>query len=276
MASVEHWPYQRLFQKWRVFILVIQFFIVILWMCIFLPDAVVNWLAARFAMAEGGAGGLRQILQGLLPLGGGAVGLLLLLHFANFVINDVLLSQHTRAAQYFRGEFPSIKIAAQFNLVSEDARKVWHDYYDTWQFTTSPHFQRYKETTRAGFVCRSVHISTYLLWILSIIGVIIVAANSYLKGADGFWGQYCALVILLGAAFVITALNRVPRGNRPPTGCWKLWRDRCTENLAAFQSDLNGQGGDLSVFRRLLADNLRKLNETAQTANISWLTVWTG
>lgn len=271
----EHLPHRILFRVWELRVLSMIFLVVTLWVFFFVPDAVLQWVASRAGLAE-------KSLRGIFPIifSAGAAGIILLA-FANFMIGDPLLTQNTKASLFFRNQFPSSSIAKQFNVSPEEARKIWHDYYDTWQFNTSPHYDRYLETTRTGFACRTIYITRLLFWTLFAISLILVGLECRAGMVGGnMAAEVFVTMILCGVASMLTFLHRVPSapGGRP-TGCWSLWRDRCSENFSAFQYDLKDEAaGNLQQFHDAIRKNLLQLKSTAipPKSVISLVVKWWG
>lgn len=256
----EHLPNRILFRVWELRVLSIIFLLVSLWIYFFVPDAVLQWVAGRAGLAE-------RSLRGLFPVifSAGAAGIVLLA-FANFLVGDPLLTQSTKASRFFKGQFPSLHLKKQFGIDDDEARKIWHDYYDTWQFSTSPHYERYLETTRTGFACRTIYITRLLFWVLFALSSIMIGME-YLAGIFGgnIAAESFVTLVLLGVSILLTLLHVVPsKPEDRPTGCWSLWSDRCRENISAFQYDLkDSAAGSLQQFHDLTRKNLTQLKSTS-------------
>jgi hypothetical protein len=224
--------YLLVFRTWKRKISLIIFGIVYLWAFFFVPDVVIQWIAGRVGVAKSFAGYLFAAIASASVVW----------TFLRIVIGDPLLKGNFTASKFFKGEFPSVKIATDLGLDPPEARQLFVDYYDTWQFDTEVHHQKYLATTRdAGFECRAIFLLSRLLYALLILGAAIIATTIARDGlgSPAAMGQLTVWGLLFAVAFVLTVVNRLPSAKNPePTGCWAEWRRRCEENYSTFRSDL--------------------------------------
>jgi hypothetical protein len=190
------------------------------------------WLAEPKTLALG-------VLASLFGSGGIAVVIYL---FVRFLIGDPLLERQSRAAKFFQDEFPSVRIAGILNLEGSKARQLWRDYYDTWQFKSSVHFDRYRATTAAGYHCRAVILLEWLFLILGLAGLVVVVwqhvRQPLLSWLDA--KLWLSVAYILCGGFLLV-WHRLPRDGREPTGCWASWRRRNEENFETFRGEQNGK-----------------------------------
>jgi hypothetical protein len=174
-----------------------------------------------------------------------------------------LLERRFRAAQYFQGEFPSAKIAEQYNMEEAQARQLWRDYYDTWQFRKHVNFEKYLATTAAGYQCRAVVLLRIIGLLLGVVGLGLVAIQergdlANLPKQLAFW---LSLAYLVAGAFLFL-WHRLPRDGKEPTGCWLTWRVRNEENLETFRRDLKDR--PIQYFWHETTAKLEELRAAAQ------------
>jgi hypothetical protein len=187
-----------------------------------------------------------SVLVGVFTSIFGAGGIAAVLYlFVRFLIGDPLLERQNRTARFFRGQFPSIKIARTLNMEESRARQLWRDYYDTWQFRRSAYFERYRATTAAAYHCRAVTLLEWLFLILGTAGLVAIVwrragqpISSWLDAK--FWWS---LAYVVCAGFLLV-WHRIPRNGGEPTGCWAGWARRNEENFETFCTELNNKTVD--------------------------------
>ena len=226
----EHVPWTRLFMWWDISIYTLWAAVCYLWALILFNVEVRAWLTGSESVVLG-------VLASLFGAGGIAVALYL---FVRFLIGDPLLERQSRAARFFRGELARVKIARTLNLEESLASQLWRDYYDTWQFKTSVHWDRYRATTKAAYHCRAIILLKWLFLGLGSVGLVVVVwhhvgqpVSSWL---DAKLWLSAAYILCGGFLFV---WHRLPMDGGEPTGCWASWRRRNEENFETFRRELN-------------------------------------
>ncbi|HKZ78445.1 MAG TPA: hypothetical protein VJ124_09070 [Pyrinomonadaceae bacterium] len=228
----EHVPWTRLFRWWDIRVYALCAVVGYLWALILFNVEVQAWLAGPGSVVLG-------VLASLFGAGGIAVVLYL---FVRFLIGDPLLERQSQAARFFRGEFPSVRIARTLNLEEPKARQLWRDYYDTWQFRTSVHFDRYRATTAAGYHCRAVILLEWLFLILGSVGLVVVVWQRVSQPLASWLDAklWLSVAYMLCGGFLL-AWHRLPKDGGEPTGCWASWTRRNEENFETFHRELNGK-----------------------------------
>jgi hypothetical protein len=151
-----------------------------------------------------------------------------------------------------------------------EARQLFVDYYDSWQFDSEIHWDKYRDTTDTGYRCRVVFVLKPVLWTLVGISVPFIAATLYTSGATSaaFQGKLAFWVVILVLVSLLTFLNRIPSSGRPePTGCWAFWQRRNEENYSAFRSAVRDEAnGDLMKFHQICIARLAELKARSSSA----------
>jgi len=247
--KAEHVPWTKLHRQWDIRLYLISALPCYFWGQFVLGLNTQSWVQWSAQFVGGSA----------------AIGLMLYV-LVRFLIGDPLLERRFKAAQYFRGEFPSAKIAASYSLELAHARQVWRDYYDTWQFRQNVNFEKYLATTSVGYQCRTVVLFRAVLVVLGVVG------GAAMIGQE--WRHPSSLASqpgsLLSVAYLIAGgslflWHRLPRDSQEPTGCWLAWRIRNEENLQTFIRDLKGR--DIPAF---WADVTAQLAELRAATRKKW------
>ena len=145
-----------------------------------------------------------------------------------------------------------------------NARQVWRDYYDTWQFRQSVNFEKYLATTSVGYQCRTVVLLRTVLVVLGVAGLAVMIAQDWrrLSVVASHAGSLLSVAYLVGGGSLFL-WHRLPHDGKEPTGCWLAWQIRNEENLQTFIRDLKGR--DIPAFWAEVTAQLAELRAAART-----------
>lgn len=248
----KHVSYRSLFNKWNVRLLTLMFGLIYLWAFFFLPDSVIEWVASRIGVAKSVGGTIFTLFTSAVIVG----------TFGQFLIGDPLLRGDRTASRYFRGEFPSAKLANKFSIDPDRASHLFLTYYDCWQFDSEIQHDKYLETTWVHYWCLFVFLLKPLFWILLVLSASFIFVGMIYKEAPSsvIAGQITIFILIAICVVLIMGFNRLPSTQRPnPTGCWAAWRRRCGENYQEFLAGLGQQ--TLEDFEKVLRLKLQDLRQ---------------
>ena len=204
-----------------------MFAVIFFWIFFFIPDPVIEWVASRIGVAKNIGGKIFTVLTS------GSIAIT----FGLFLIGDPLLYGNSKSSLYFKGEFPSKKLAEKFNIDLECATQLFMSYYDCWQYDSEPQHEFYLETTRVHYRCLFVFLLKPLISVLLFLAVLLLLLNIFYfeTPKPAVVGQGIILFIMAFFVVLLISFNRLPSKRSPdPTGCWSEWRGRCLENYREF------------------------------------------
>lgn len=225
----KHIKWRKLFSIWMIKLITVMFFFVLLWVCCFIPDSVINWIISKVGIAK-------NIGAMIFP---SITAAFLVLTFCLFILGDPLLYGNSKSSKYFRSEFPSNKLAKKYGISSQDATSYFISYYDCWQYDCEPQHELYLETTKAHYDCLFVFLLKPLTFTLLGLSILFLLLNIFyykLQITDTtIIGQGVIICIYAICLFLIISLHKIPtKRNNDPVGCWAAWKNRCEENYSEF------------------------------------------
>jgi hypothetical protein len=177
-----------------------------------------------------------------------------------------LLRGNWKASLYFRGEFPSAKLASKFNIDRDRASQLFLAYYDCWQFDSEIQHDKYLDTTWVHYACLFVFLLKPLFAVLLVLSIISTFLGvTYQEAPSPVIGGQIGISFLIAMCLILLMVfNRLPSPQRPnPTGYWMAWRRRCEENYLEFLAGLGRQ--TLEHFHNALRLKLEDLKNRSQS-----------
>ena len=251
----KHVAYRQLFAKWDIRILLIMFGVIYFWAFFFVPDSIIQWTASRIGVAKNWSGHVFSSITSAV----------IVVTFGRFLIGDPLLRGDGKPSLYFRGEFPSAKLAKKLSIDPAYAGQLFLSYYDCWQFDREVQFNEYLETTRIHYWCLFVVLLKPLFYVLLLLSLLFlsVSATHQETTSSAVVGQLAISFLIAICLILLIALNRLPSARRlNPTGCWAAWRRKCEENYQEFLTALGLQ--TLDNFHNAMRLKLQDLKNRTQ------------
>jgi hypothetical protein len=243
-----------LFNTRRVVVAVMLGIVIYFWAIFFLPAPVIEWITKRVQMA----GDVLSPVFGM--LGTSALSLL-----AFFVIGEPLAHGGSRAALFYQDQFPSKKLATQFNVDRNLASNYFLKYYDCWQFDSEPEHLEYLQTTQLRFACLFDFLIKRLLIILLLLSLLALAYEVILRPIDGarIAAEGTFVFVMAFLLVMFSRLNAVPSASSGGKGCWKAWADQNARNYSAYLAARGAQS--LPDFDKANQTRLESLIKASQS-----------